>query len=149
MSFSSIINNQYVNKTQFEETKLLSKCIDVLKTTNSDGWNCKCERTTVESIRFFDQCRCYKLFNEDSDYVRILPFLVCGMKTYQKNTRIRSMWKYEEQETYRKAGHGRPLCNIFSVIISKNRKRIEFVSLSLISLYHEYNRHAQNKECGD
>ena len=90
MSFSSIINNQYVNKTQFEETKLLSKCIDVLKTTNSDGWNCKCERTTVESIIFFDQCRCYKLFNEDSDYVRILPFLVCGMKTYQKNTRIRS-----------------------------------------------------------
>ena len=90
MSFSSIIKNQYVNKAQFEETKLLSKCIDVLKMKNNDGWNCKCERTTVESIRFFDQCRCYKLFNEDSDYVSILPFLVFGMKTYLKNKRIRS-----------------------------------------------------------
>lgn len=47
--------------------------------------------------------------------------------------------KYEEQETYWKAGHGRPLCNIFSVIISKKRKRIEFVSLSLISLYYTTN----------
>lgn len=90
MSFSSIINNQYVNKTQFEETKLLSKCIDVLKTTNNDGWNCKCERTTVESVRFFDQCRCYQIFDEDSDYVSILPFLVFGMKTYLKNKHIRS-----------------------------------------------------------
>ena len=90
MSFSAIIDNQYMNKAQFQETKLLSKCIDVLKTKNNDRWNCKCERATVAAIRFFDRCRCNTLFDEDSDYVHVLPFLIFGMKTHLRSKRIRS-----------------------------------------------------------
>ena len=89
MSFSAIINNQYMNKAQFQEKKLLSKCIGVLK-TKKDGWNCKCEETTVAAIRFFDRCRCNKLFDEDSDYVSVLPFLIFGMTTYPRSKHIRS-----------------------------------------------------------
>ena len=90
MSFSAIIDNQYMNKAQFQETKLLSKCIDVLKTKNNDRWNCKCERATVAAIGLFDRCRYNTLFDEDSDYVRVLPFLIFGMKTFLISKRIRS-----------------------------------------------------------
>lgn len=55
VTFEELVQYDNVTKEQFEEKKILSKCIGILK--KNDEWHHRSESVMQEAIEFFDWCR--------------------------------------------------------------------------------------------
>ena len=87
-TLTGLVECDNVTNEQFEEKKVLSKCIEIFQ--KNDGWHYRSESVMQEAIEFFDSlCRWKKLVDKDSDYELLVPLLIFGMKQFPESTSIR------------------------------------------------------------
>jgi len=87
-TFYRITYHDYVTKDEFKQMDILTHCLDVFKgdVTSSESD----EEFLEEAISFFYGCHEKDLFTDSSDYERVLPLCVMGLREFaQDNANIR------------------------------------------------------------
>ncbi|VEU36431.1 unnamed protein product [Pseudo-nitzschia multistriata] len=79
-TFYRITYHGYVTNEEFQKLDILTHCLDVFKrdVTSSDGD----EELLEEAISFFYGCHEKTLFGKSSDYERVLPLCVMGLREF-------------------------------------------------------------------
>jgi len=87
VTLRNIVCCQYMEMKQFQETTILSKCLDVFR--NKDGmWGGRSEPVTDKAIRFIVSCYETDLLDWDDDYEMLLPFLAMCLNKFGSVDRI-------------------------------------------------------------
>jgi len=154
------IFHDFVTKKEFQDKDILSLCLNVFN--QDDTWSADDEELLEEAIDFFDICHDKKLLVKGSDYVKLLPLCVKGLKKFSTNARIRECALYlidgacssnSNKRNVEKTGAIKALATLLILDGVEDFEKISCASSSARSWHHKRHRlserGASNKRTND